>query len=260
MMVSMGLYDQLIHSITHLFSNFKKSIRFLLPIFLGAGLGIVILAKVFEFLLERFPVATNLGFCGLILGSLPFLFQHVKGKKIRLSDALSFLVFFAFIVILAFVKEPAETDTVLALNTVTVVQLFFVGVIAAATMVIPGVSGSMILMLLGFYGPVLNLVSSSIDALIHFDLPLLWNNILLCLPFGLGVILGIFGIAKLIEWIMKRWKRQTHWAIIGLICASPIAILVQCDYTAVSVLQYICGVLALIAGVGAALLLGEQSE
>lgn len=73
MMVSMGIYDQLIYSITHLFSDWKKVWRFLLPIGIGIVLAILLLSKLFEFLLGAYPIPTNLGFCGLILGSLPFI-------------------------------------------------------------------------------------------------------------------------------------------------------------------------------------------
>lgn len=78
MMVAMGLYDKLIHAITHLKSEFKNSMKLLIPIFIGAGAAIVILSRLFEFLLENYPIPTNFAFCGLIAGSLPFIFNKVK--------------------------------------------------------------------------------------------------------------------------------------------------------------------------------------
>ena len=78
MMVAMGLYDHLIHAITHLKSEFKKSMKLLIPIFLGAGIAIVVLSRLFEYLLEVYPIPTNFAFCGLIAGSLPFIFKKVK--------------------------------------------------------------------------------------------------------------------------------------------------------------------------------------
>ena len=75
MMVAMGLYDHLIHAITHLKSEFKKSMKLLIPIFLGAGIAIVVLSRLFEYLLEVYPIPTNFAFCGLIAGSLPFIFD-----------------------------------------------------------------------------------------------------------------------------------------------------------------------------------------
>ena len=78
MMVAMGLYDKLIHAITHLKSEFKNSMKLLIPIFIGAGAAIVILSRLFEFLLENYPIPTNFAFCGLIAGSLPFIFNNIS--------------------------------------------------------------------------------------------------------------------------------------------------------------------------------------
>lgn len=69
MMVAMGLYDRLIHAITHLKSEFKESMKLLIPIFIGAGIAIVALSRLFEYLLGNYPIPTNFAFCGLIMGS-----------------------------------------------------------------------------------------------------------------------------------------------------------------------------------------------
>ena len=93
MMVAMGIYDKLIESITHLASQFKKSMRFLIPIFIGIGIAIVALSRLFEFLLGTYPIPTNLAFCGLILGGLPFITAKVKNKGFNLSMAIPCLLF-----------------------------------------------------------------------------------------------------------------------------------------------------------------------
>lgn len=71
MAVSMGIYDKLIHAVTHLFKEFKKSCLFLLPVLIGAAAAIVILSRVIEFLFDHYPLQTNLLFIGLIVGGLP---------------------------------------------------------------------------------------------------------------------------------------------------------------------------------------------
>ena len=89
MMVAMGLYDKLIHAITHLKSEFKESMKLLIPIFIGAGLAIVTLARLFEFLLENYPIPSNFAFCGLIAGSLPFIFNKVKGHTVSIGKIIA---------------------------------------------------------------------------------------------------------------------------------------------------------------------------
>lgn len=248
MMVAMGLYDKLIYSITHLKSNFKESLKFLFPIFLGAGAAILLLARLFEFLFDNYPIPTNLAFCGLILGSLPPILKNVKGKKINTSCILAGLIFFALVIFMAFEAEGSPSDKVIQLNFMEVIMMFIVGVIAAATMVIPGVSGSMVLMLMGYYQPILNLINTFLDDLAMMNMSGLLQTCGLLVPFGIGVLIGIFAIAKLIEWIFEHYRLQAYWAIIGLIAASPVAILMRTDWSTFSITMLIIGIAAFILG------------
>ena len=93
MAVSMGIYDKIIHAATHLLSEFKKSMKVLIPIVIGAALGIVALARIIEVMFEKIPFQTNLLFIGLIVGGLPAITRKVKGKSIRLGHILAFLLF-----------------------------------------------------------------------------------------------------------------------------------------------------------------------
>ena len=101
MMVAMGLYDKLIHSITHLKSEFKQALKLLVPIFLGAGIAIVGLSRLFEYLLENHPIPTNFAFCGLIAGSLPFIVKKVKGHTVTIGKLIPFLLFFGVVILMA---------------------------------------------------------------------------------------------------------------------------------------------------------------
>ena len=88
MAVSMGIYDKLIRSVTHLFSEFKKSIKVIIPVVIGAGVGIVILSAIIQYLLGHFPVQTNFLFIGLIVGGLPVILTRLKGtgKKVSIGN------------------------------------------------------------------------------------------------------------------------------------------------------------------------------
>ena len=82
MAVAMGIYDRLINAFTHIFKEFKKSFKTLLPIGIGMGLGIVGLSLVIDWMFSSLPVQTNLLFIGLILGGVPAIWARLKGKKI----------------------------------------------------------------------------------------------------------------------------------------------------------------------------------
>lgn len=248
MMVAMGLYDKLIHAITHLKSEFKESLKLLAPIFLGAGIAIVALSRLFEFLLENYPIPTNFAFCGLIAGSLPFIFKKVKGHSVSVGRAVCFIIFFAIVILMAVMGETSGNAADVSFGLINVVKLLVVGIIAAATMVIPGVSGSMMLMLLGYYDTILKTINNFMDALVAFDMQDILVQCGILIPFGIGVILGIFLIAKIIEFIFSKAEIHAYYAIIGLIVASPVAILLKTDWSGFSILTLIIGLITFAAG------------
>lgn len=227
MAVSMGIYDKLIHCITHLFKEFKKSILFLLPIILGGAIAIVAGSFGLEFLFAKYPVPTNLLFVGLILGGLPAVTKKVKGNKFKVGHGIAFLLFFGLVVAMAALGDTEGSAADLSFNVLNVCKLFLVGMIASATMVIPGVSGSMVLLLIGYYHPILAHINEFFRALADFNISGMLHECGILVPFGLGVLVGIFAIAKLIEVIFEKFPLYAFWAIIGLILASPFAIVLM---------------------------------
>ncbi len=258
MAVSMGIYDKMIHAATHLFSEFKKSMKILIPIVIGMGIGIVVLARIIEYMFAKVPFQTNLLFIGLIIGGLPAITKKVKGKTIRLGHILSFLLFFGLVAGMALLGEEEGAAADLSFNLVNVVKLFGVGIVASATMVIPGVSGSMMLMLMGYYNPILSEINHFIDQLIHFNIQGLLEGCKVLVPFGIGVVVGIFAIAKAIEIIFEKFPEHAYWAIIGLIAASPVAIFLLNNMGTITILSILTGVVALAVGIIIALKLGEE--
>lgn len=233
MMVSMGIYDTLIYCITHLFKEFKKSILTLLPYAIGMVAAIGGLSFVLKWAFASYPLPTNTLFIGLILGGLPAIVSQIKGNKIHLPGWIIFAAFFALIILLQVFQT--ENTAVIQLSVLEVVKLFFIGCLASATMVIPGVSGSMILKLIGYYEPIVTeALPSLISGLAHGEWATVGSNIGILLPFGLGIVVGIFAIAKLIEVLLAKQKVLTYCAILGLVTASPVAILMATDMSATS--------------------------
>ena len=248
MMVAMGLYDKLIHAITHLKSEFKESLKLLIPVFAGAGIAIVALSRLFEFLLTSYPIPTNFAFCGLIAGSLPFIFKKVKGHTVTIDKMIPFFIFFGIVIFMALLGETSGNSADVSFGIVNILKLFGIGIIAAATMVVPGVSGSMMLMLLGYYDTILKTINNFVDALIQFDMAGLAVGMGVLIPFGIGVVIGIFLIAKLIEFIFAKAEIHAYYGIIGLILASPIAILMKTDWSGISVLMIGTGIITFALG------------
>ncbi len=261
MMVSMGIYDKLIYCITHLFSKFKENLKFLLPIFIGAGVALLGLSFVIEPAFEYFPLPTNLLFIGLIFGGIPAILKRLKDENGKIGIKFSYLVLFALfaalVVIMAIFKDATGTEAILGTDLWSLIKLFGVGIIASATMVIPGVSGSMMLLLLGYYNPIIETINSFVKAVVAFDFAAIWSNTLILIPSGLGVVFGIFAIAKVIEIVLSKFPFHTFWAILGLVAASPVGIIIASGITSVSVLSVIASVVTFAIGFVVSMKLGD---
>lgn len=257
MAVSMGIYDKLIHCLTHLFKEFKESIRFVAPILLGAGIALVGLSFVITPAFEYFPLQTNGLFIGLIVGGLPAVWKKVKGNSIKISYIIPFLLFFALVIGMAAMGETEGKAADLSLSLWSVIKLFLVGVLASATMVIPGVSGSMMLLIIGYYNPIVATIKEFVEALVAFNVPELLRCCGILVPMGIGIVIGIFAIAKVIEIIFEKFPMHAYWAIIGLIVASPFAILMVSELGAISLLNVLSSFVMAAVGVVIAMKLGD---
>lgn len=257
MAVSMGIYDKLIHCLTHLFKELKESLKFLIPIAIGAVIALVGLSFVIEPAFEYFPLQTSCLFIGLIVGGLPAILKKVKGKGIKASYIIPFLIFFAIVVGMAVMGDTEGNAADLSFSLWNVIKLFGVGIIAAATMVIPGVSGSMMLLLLGYYNPIISAIKDFVTALVSFDMQGILQGFGILVPAGLGMVFGVFAIAKIIEIIFEKFPIQAYWAIIGLIVASPIAVLFSVELAGIGVVSVLVSVLTFVVGFIVAMKLGE---
>lgn len=256
--VSMGIYDKLIHCITHILSEFKESMKFLLPIFAGAGIALVALTFVIEALFQYYPIPTNLLFIGLIVGGLPPVVTKVKSHKLSFGHILAGLLFFALVVGMAMMGGNGNRQVTLNLGIVPMIKLVLVGIIAAVTMIIPGVSGSMVLLILGYYQPIIQQITAFCTAVITLDMAGILHGVAILLPFGIGVLIGILGIAKIIEIIFEKYPIYAYCAIIGLIAASPIAILVCSNFAGFSVSVLLISIVTFAAGFGIAIKIGDK--
>jgi len=260
MMVAMGIYDKLIYSINHLFTEFKKCFRILLPYLIGMVAAILIGSFALKAAFARFPLPTNALFIGLILGSLPFILKEMKGEKIGWQGILIFVLFFALVVILKAIER--ENIAEVTLNFGTVLLMLVLGAICSAAMVIPGVSGSMILKTLGYYEPVVTgAIPAAVKGLTSGNWDAVFQNLGILVPFGLGIVAGIFGIAKLIEVLMKKWKGRTYCGILGMVLASPVVILMDTSiYEGFNLWIGVASVVAMGAGLIVAMKLGGDPE
>lgn len=256
MAVSFGIYDKIISSVTNLFKDFKKSVKTLFPIAVGVVIGIVAFTFIIPYLLETQPFCTAAAFTGLIVGGIPMIVKSLKEgwnrdtKKSLPINVILFILLAAVSLVMVFMNGDSESGILLTANAGTMIKMLFMGIIAAATMVIPGVSGSLVLMILGYYFGIITAIKDFLTGLKDFNLEVMIDNGLVLIPFGIGCVLGIFFISKLIEWLFNHFSSATFSGILGLIVTSPISIFykVHQEYglTDTSILQIIFGIVILV--------------
>lgn len=217
MLVVFGIYDRLTEAISGIKAIFKN-ILFLITFALGAGIGILGFAVVIKSMFENVGVQTNMFFIGLILGSIPMIVKAgTTDSKVKPICAFPFLTAFAVVIVLAALEKSGfvsiAPDVVDGFNTLTTIKLFICAVIAAVTMIIPGVSGSFVMLLLGVYETIISAIN--LQSL----------NFYVIIPFAVGAVVGIIAGAKLISVLIARFKLITYSAIMGLVVGSVYAIL-----------------------------------
>ena len=221
MAVILGVYDKIINSVNLLTKKFVASIKILLPIVLGAVLAILICWYPFKLAFEHIMLVMVSLFAGFIAGGMPGIFDEVRNIKIKPAHIIVLII----AVILS--VSLGVLSVVLELNIQSLydsrpwwlyILILLAGIISAFALVVPGISGSMIMMVLGFYTPTLNLIDNF----------LAWNNVWASISIlgtlAVGVIVGILISSKIMAALLSKYRIGTFYAIIGIIFGSLVAI------------------------------------
>lgn len=210
MAVILNFYDRLVAILSLKKDILKKNIKFLVFLIIGALIGIIGLSNVMQFCLEYYSSETYFGFIGVIFGSVPLLYSHVQQvHNAKKQDWLFFAATFAVMIILMFANGDKTSGTIhfTELTPISFIALFSAMAVAAFTMIIPGISGSLLLIIMNMYR---NIYGYVIPNLI----------IPLCIPVLLGAVFGIVAGSRLVSYLMSHYKRPTYFAILGLMIGS----------------------------------------
>lgn len=247
--VTLNIYDKLINALGSITKQFKKSIGTLLPIVIGMVGGIAVFSFIIPHCLSNYSFPTVMCFAGLIVGGIPEIIGHankaIKSEKRKLNPLhiVLFLFFLAIAVYMAVANPESSGVDALTVSPWMVIKLLLLGTVASATMIIPGVSGSLLLMILGYYSGVVGAISSFLTALKALDGSGILHNVFILLPFGIGCIAGILLVSKLISWLLKKVPSYTYFSIMGLVFASPFAVIYKMENPVFKPLYVIVGIL-----------------
>jgi len=211
--VVFNIYSRLIQVVTPNVKKIFAARMFLLPLVAGGLAGIFLFSRIVTILFTNYPIPTYWFFIGIIAGSIPMIYRRLRqsdGVEMAsippLSAIICAAVAFSLMALMA-VTRPAEN---MAVHTVLTPPLFAAltagGALAAVAMIIPGTSGSFLLLVLGLYRTAVQAVSEL--------------NVLIIMPFALGTVGGLFAGAALVRYLLKRAPRQTYGAVLGLVAGS----------------------------------------
>lgn len=210
MALILGIYDRLIYSIAHVLDDTKKNLLFLFWFLLGSGIGIGSLAFVIKWLLETFPLIISFFFIGAVLGGLPYLFSKANVYSLSLKTVLFVLIGMFSVIFIRFL--PVNTLNFNMNQWITsVLLLILIGIVLALALILPGISTSHILLVVGLYSPLLT-------AITQMDL------IFLALIF-VSTLGGVFIITRPMEWLMIQFPHETYLLIIGFVIGSTMDII-----------------------------------
>lgn len=202
--VIFGIYESLLNCVFNFFKNIKQNFKFLFPLVAGGLVGIIIFGNILKYLFFAYPIQIKFIFIGLILGSIPAIFKEGTSKEKFKPQYLIFTLFSLILGILLVILEnnlPNSTS-----NEYNFLFLVFSGFLMSAGVIIPGVSSTLILMLLGIY-------EFYLDAVATFYLPFL-------IPLGIGLFIGSLICMKITQFLLNKYHAQTFFTIIGFTIGS----------------------------------------
>lgn len=252
--VLFNIYDKLIGAISDLRRDFKNSFFYLLPIILGALVGIAAMYFPLKYAIEYAPMPTILLFAGLMVGSFPKLCKDTYKKGVKWTDIIAFILPLAFVVGICFIPALGQANLGADMPVWGYFVLILIGAVASCALVVPGVSGSLLLLIFGYYQPILDTVSALLTSFGH--------SLLVLALFAVGLIVGFFTIAKLMKFLLKKFPRGTGWAILGFVFGSIPAIFLTEEFTTAPVdgVQIAIGAILCLAGVIASYALTAYAE
>ncbi len=225
--VLLDIYDKLINAISNLKKDFKASFAFLFPVVLGMALAFMAMYFPLKLALKYIPIQTISLFAGLMLGSIPSLFSDSKNNGFKKLDLIGIIFSFVLVIGICFIPNMGNVDLSVNMPSYQYALLFLMGLLASCALVVPGISGSMLLLIFGYYEPILNTISELKNNFGH--------SLLVLVLVALGIVIGFLVIAKIMNYLLTKFKRATYWTIFGFVVGSIIAIFLSYDYTGLTI-------------------------
>lgn len=235
--VIFGIYEKLLNSILNFFKDWKQNIKFLTPFAFGGLTGIIIFSNIILFLFETYPEITSFTFIGLILGCIPSIFKICNSKeKFKLHYIMFFIISFIIALLLIFLENALSNNIGIYYgDNYSFEFLLLAGFFMSIGVVVPGISSTVVLMLLGVYETYLYAVSII--------------NMRILFPMGIGLLIGGFLCMKLIRFLLNKYHSQTYYSILGFVLGSIFILLPNIGFNTTGILSIAFCILGFLIGI-----------
>ena len=222
--VIFGMYERLISDVADIRNRLLKDLRFIIPVGVGILVGLVVCAVGIDALLQNWEVPLMFFFAALILFQLPDLYRLCNSSDgtARPTSRNIVVCVIGFVVMLSFlfIGSSESSVSLVDLDAVNVVLLFVIGVLIALSKIVPGLSGAAILLAIGLYTPLMDLVGG-------MDMSVIIDRMTALIPLGLGLVVGVLGLSKVVDYFLKSYRRSTYFCIMGITVGSVVTVAVQ---------------------------------
>jgi len=233
--ISFGVYGRLIRCISNFKWALKNDLKFLVTIACGIGIGILTIGKIILFFYTKYETPTRFAFLGIILGGLPIIFRKIENTRINIKNIVAFIL--SLIVgILLFILDMNGSlfnfESTLGNNVSSYIRLFITGVLYSIGKIIPGISSSFLLMLVGMYNFFLKVVANP------FSQQLGTYFYIMFIVFGF--ITGAILLSKLITYLIDNHEKTTYSAILGFTIGTLPVLYSSITFNIVGIISVLC--------------------
>lgn len=232
--MTLGVYDKSIDYINNYKYKKKESIKYLLPIAIGIFLSIILFSKIINYTINRYYLYTMMLFIGLIISDIPKMSLNIKN---------SYITLISFIIMILISITNINNNYIVKNNYKDIIIFFLSGIAEAIGTIIPGISSSGLLLIIGTYNEIIKVMSNITN------INIIVNNTKILIPFIMGLVLGVILCIKIIDKLLKKYKNKTYSLILGILLSTIILLIIKVFNYKYTILELIIGLIFLVIGI-----------
>lgn len=236
-----GVYERALKVISHLRKELKGNFLFISVLGLSVLLAIILGSNIIDKCLEKYYLQTMFLFIGMMVAGVKPLIGNVKGEKLTLKN-LFLTIGISVVLLIISLLEFENVQGGVEKNVFSVIMLFISGFLDAMATIIPGICGTALLMIFGYYDTVISALGNV------FDFANISTNLFVLLPFVSGLIIGVLVVSKFVDYLFNNYKIQTYYTIIGFAIMSIIILFVDAISIQFELIELIVSIVLFILG------------